>query len=64
MKRSSLKMRMLRAQKTLKKISKAYLPPFNRIHIKCKEHKEALQVGKKMDAHYKYHLNVYSIKEK
>jgi hypothetical protein len=51
MKRSSLKMRMLRAQKTLKKISKAYLPPFNRIHIKCKEHKEALQVGKKMDAH-------------
>jgi len=43
-------MRMLRAQRTQKKISKAYLLPYNKIHIKCKGHKEVLQVGKKMDA--------------
>jgi hypothetical protein len=64
MKKLSLKMRMLRVQKTQKKINRAYLQPFNRIHIKYKEHKEVLQAGKKMDALSKFRLNVYSTREK
>jgi hypothetical protein len=50
MKRLSHRMRMLRVQRIPKKISKAFQVPYNRIHIKCKELREALQAGKKMDA--------------
>jgi hypothetical protein len=50
MKSLSLRMRMPRVQRIPKKISKAFQIQYNRIHIKCKELREALKAGKKMDA--------------